>query len=292
MQFLIQLIAGIILSSLIGFLAYRRGSLSRGGVAGAIIVGTSIFCFGGVSWGLTLIAFFVTSTLLSHYKESIKEKLAEKFDKGHRRDLGQALANGGAGGLIALVYAVWPDPLLLAAFAGAMATVNADTWATELGVLAKKPPRLITTWREAEAGASGAISLPGTLAAAAGALVIGVALVILLRLECVVRLQLLPGLVYFLDPCPFEVAILPAALIGGLAGSLFDSLLGATVQAIYYCPTCQKETEKTLHTCGVSTRLMRGWQWLNNDMVNLISSIVGAAVAAVCLYFASGNIMR
>lgn len=283
MQLPLQFLIGIILSSLIGLLAYRRGSLTRSGVAGAVIVGTSIFGFGGWAWGLTLITFFVTSSLLSHYKESTKETLAEKFDKGHRRDLGQALANGGVGALIALVYAIRPDPLLLAAFAGAMATVNADTWATELGVLARKPPRLITTFREVEPGTSGAISLPGTLASAAGALVIGLALAGSLALE-----STLAGARYIVPLLSFA----GTALIGGLAGSLFDSLLGATVQAIYHCPTCHKETEKTLHTCGASTQLIRGWRWLNNDGVNLISSLVGAAIAAACLYSAYGHIMR
>ncbi|MBN1313461.1 MAG: DUF92 domain-containing protein [Anaerolineae bacterium] len=278
MSFLLQIIVGLILSSLIGFLAYWRGSLTRSGAAGAVIIGTVIFGFGGWAWGLTLIAFFVTSSLLSHYKESTKENLAEKFAKGHRRDLGQALANGGAGALIAVLYAVRPDPLLAAAFAGAMATVNADTWATELGVLARKPPRLITSGRPAEVGTSGAVSVPGMLASVAGASTIGIALVILLRLECVVRWSPMYAL---LNPCPFELALLPGALIGGLIGSLFDSLLGATVQAIYYCPTCKKETEKTRHSCGTLTQQMRGWQWLNNDMVNFISSLVGALVGAV-----------
>ena len=38
----------------------------------------------------------------------------------------------------------------------------------------------------------------------------------------------------------------------GLLGALFDSLLGATVQAIYYCPACEKETERHLiHLCNV-----------------------------------------
>jgi uncharacterized membrane protein len=72
-----------------------------------------------------------------------------------------------------------------------------------------------------------------------------------------------------------------AAGTGGVLGSMFDSLLGATIQAIYSCPTCEKETEKELHTCGTPTQLLRGWRWLNNDWVNFISSVVGALAAAL-----------
>jgi len=56
-------------------------------------------------------------------------------------------------------------------------------------------------------------------------------------------------------------------------------LLGASVQAIYFCPTCAKETEKQLHGCGTPTRHVRGWRWLSNDMVNFVSSLLGALVA-------------
>ncbi len=70
----------------------------------------------------------------------------------------------------------------------------------------------------------------------------------------------------------------------GLAGSLFDSFLGATVQAMYYCPTDKKETEKhPLHTCGTETVHIRGWEWLNNDWVNFACSAFGV-VDSVPIY--------
>ena len=67
--------------------------------------------------------------------------------------------------------------------------------------------------------------------------------------------------------------------LGGLFGSLFDSLMGATVQQIYYCDTCQKDTERKIHRCGTVTRPHHGWAWLNNDLVNLISSFGGGLVS-------------
>ncbi len=70
MEYLDNLLFGLILSSIIAVLAYRRGSLDASGALGAVIVGTLIFGFGGWVWGLTLITFFVSSSALSHYNES------------------------------------------------------------------------------------------------------------------------------------------------------------------------------------------------------------------------------
>ncbi|MCD6552807.1 MAG: DUF92 domain-containing protein [Anaerolineae bacterium] len=267
-----RILGGLLISGLIGWAGYRKESLSASGVLGAIVIGTLIFGLGGWVWGLVLIAFFVSSSFLSHYRQADKEGLAEKFAKGHRRDLGQALANGGWGAVLAVLYTFLPNQLFWAAFVGTMAAVNADTWATELGVLNPTPPRLITTGQRVPVGSSGGISILGTLAALGGGLFIGV---VALALGGVASLwQHLP--LHWTD-----LWLIPVAIVGGLAGSFFDSLLGATAQAIYYCDACQKETERTIHRCGTQTRQIRGWHWLDNDRVNLLSSVVGGLAAAL-----------
>lgn len=263
---LTQILLGLLFSAVIGGAAYWRRSLSASGWLGAVLVGTLTFGFGGWPWGLTLIAFFITSSALSHYKEAQKERrAAEKFAKGGRRDLGQTLANGGLGALCAVAYALLGQPVaLLAAFAGLMATVTADTWATELGVLSPHRPRLITTGRPVEPGTSGGVTLFGTGAAAAGALLIGL---------------VLAGLLYAGRPdlAP-QLWVVLAALLGGIGGALIDSLLGATVQAIYAYPD-GRETERAHSRDGQPNRFLRGWPWLTNDLVNLVSSLAGAAIA-------------
>ncbi len=268
---LFELAGGLALSLVIGVIGYRGGALSGSGVVGALITGTLILGLGGWEWGVMLVAFFVSSSVLSFYHARDKQELAEKFAKGHQRDLGQALANGGLAALLAVLSKLFPLPgggregIWFVACAGAMAAVNADTWATELGVLSPRSPRLITTGRRVEVGASGGITWLGTVASLGGALFIG----------------LLGGLGALVLRQGWDAAgaLLLAAAVGGLAGSLGDSLLGASVQAIYWCDACEKETERKVHRCGTETRLLRGWRWLGNDMVNFIASAVGALVA-------------
>ena len=278
----------------IGYFGFRRRALSESGVLGAIIIGTTIFGFGGWAWGTLLVVFFVSSSALSHFKESLKASLAEKFSKGHERDLAQALANGGAGALIALCSVIWPDPILgprpilWAAFVGALATVNADTWATELGVLSKAKPRLVTNGHPVEVGTSGAITLVGTLAALIGSTLIAILGAVVAGQWALERAFQFMQRYPLFDPCQPACLIqfgffpvLYAGTVSGLLGSLFDSFLGATVQAMYFCDRCGKETERyPTHTCGNRTRQLRGWRWLDNDWVNFLSSVVGAAVAA------------
>lgn len=265
---LLNILIGFLLAVIIALAAWRAGSLNPQGAIAAALLGAIIFGLGGWGWAILLLGFFISSSALSRLFRKRKMVLDEKFSKGSRRDAGQVLANGGIAGLFVLLHALFPTaswPWL--GFAGALAAANADTWATELGVLSRAAPRLITTGRVVERGTSGGISLAGTAAAAGGALFIAI-----LGVAC------WQGQVFSLAPHP--IAWLAGVTLAGLLGSLADSLLGATVQAIYWCPGCQKETERSpLHTCGAPTRLLRGWPWLDNDWVNGVCTVVGGVVA-------------
>ncbi|NUQ85622.1 MAG: DUF92 domain-containing protein [Anaerolineales bacterium] len=260
-----QLLIGLILATLIAYLAYRARSLNRSGAIAATAVGTIVFGLGGLQWAVLLLTFFVTSSALSRMFKKRKQGLDEKFSKGHERDAGQVFGNGGLATAFVLVHALYPESSIgWVGFAAALAAVNADTWATELGVLNPTPPRMITNLgKRVEKGTSGGISLFGTLASLLGAGIIA-----------------LPAAL-FTD----NWFLFPLISFAGLAGSLFDSLLGATVQAMYYCPADKKETEKhPLHTCGTETVHIRGWMWLDNDWVNFACGVTGVAAALILTY--------
>ena len=257
-----QLLTGLALGVFIALVAWRLKTLSRSGAYAAAISGGLIFGLGGWPWAVLLLTFFISSSALSRAFARHKASLSEKFSKGSQRDWGQVLANGGLGAGLAVVHAFLPEqtwPWI--AFAGAMAAVNADTWATELGVLNSSLPRLLSTGQPVERGSSGAISLLGSLAALAGA-------------------GLVALLAYLFSPATGFVALWVGITLGGAGGAFFDSWLGATVQAIYWCPNCKKATERhPRHLCGAQTTQIRGWSWLDNDWVNFGASLAGALLA-------------
>lgn len=259
-----QIFLGISLSIIISLLAWHFKSLNKNGAWAAFFLGCLIFGLGGISWAALLLTFFISSSALSRLFVTRKTNLNEKFSKGSQRDWGQVLANGGLGASLIIFQTIFSQMhWLWIAYIGAMAAVNADTWATELGVFSKTSPRLITNGKVVERGTSGGITLFGYLAAAAGALLI--------------TLVALPFSANFSSPL-----IIIAGVSGGLIGSSLDSILGATIQAIYYCPKCQKETERhPLHTCGALTHLQHGLAWMNNDWVNFFCALSGALFSSL-----------
>jgi uncharacterized membrane protein len=60
-----------------------------------------------------------------------------------------------------------------------------------------------------------------------------------------------------------------------------DSILGATVQGIYWCEACAAETEQPIHRCGREATLTRGNRWVTNDLVNFAGAGIGAAIGAM-----------
>jgi uncharacterized protein (TIGR00297 family) len=251
----VSLSLGLLGGCLIGWLAFRAGALSISGAGAAAIVGALVYGFAGLGPSLILILFFLSSSLLTSFKAMRKRALRLGFAKGGRRDIGQVLANGGVATACIVVYGLNDSPLAFSGFIGALAVAAADTWGTEIGVLSMGEPRSLLTGKSVPKGTSGGVSLLGTLATLLGGLFLGI----------------LGALVVG------EWRLILIGMLAGVLGATFDSLLGATWQVMYFCPRCESATEShPMHHCGSVTTYARGWRWLNNDGVNLISTVVGA----------------
>ncbi|MDQ6670705.1 MAG: DUF92 domain-containing protein [Chloroflexota bacterium] len=235
--------------------AYRRRALTLDGAVGAALVGCIVFARGGLPAAGALLAFFSSSTTLSRAGQRRKQGSSPAQAKGAQRDVWQVLANGGFATLSIMLGRRQGG----GAFLGALSAAGADTWATELGMLAHRQPRMITTLRKVEPGTSGGVTPEGLAASLAGALAVGLAWSSLDR--------------------RWQAA--PLAAVAGVCGSLIDSILGATIQALYRCPACDALTEQPRHRqCGRPADLVRGKAWVTNDTVNALSTLTGAAVGA------------
>jgi uncharacterized protein (TIGR00297 family) len=217
----------------------------------------------GLGWAVLLVTLFITANVLSRYRHSVKEaRLGGVVEKGGERDAWQVAANGGTFTALAIASLVHPSSIWLPLGAGAIAAATADTWATEIGTLATHPPRLITTGKVVPTGTSGAVTWIGTFAGLMGAIFIAV-------------VALIVG---------WGATAAWAAVAGGIAGSLVDSLVGATTQRRRWCDVCDKPTERLVHSCGTKTHPHGGIGWVDNDVVNAISSLTGAVVGSLWLW--------
>lgn len=249
---------GCLLASVIALVAWRARSLTRGGALAAIAAGTSAVA-AGWDWGILLVLYFVSSSALSRFRQRAKDAVAGgRVEKLGGRDGVQVFANGGVFMLSAIAYTREPQLLWQLAGVGALAASAADTWATEIGVLSKSRPRSILTLQPVDAGVSGGVSPGGTLAALAAAGMMALVAALL----------------------GWPAAAAGAALVGGVAGCMLDSLLGASLQSRRHCDRCGEATEQRVHRCGSPTRQVGGLAALNNDGVNLLAT-VGGAVAGV-----------
>lgn len=253
----LQLILGTVFSAIISILAYRFKFLTSDGAAAAFLLGAIIFGTGGIGFALPLLFFFLSSSLLSRYKSKTKSKYKDIFEKTEARDKNQVLANGVIAGMLAFIYFLFPAPSVYYAYLACLATVNADTWGTEIGILSKVEPISLKTFRKVSPGSSGGISLMGTVSSFSGSFLL-------------VLIGFLPGI----SPVPFNLELFSIIVIAGFSGSFIDSLLGAFLQAQYFCPICNKSTERKTH-CNFDTKRVSGISWLNNDWVNFLSSISG-----------------
>ena len=254
---LVRLFSGLAVAIAIAALARRARALSTSGAVAAALVGTAAVA-AGWDWGALLVAFFVASSLLSRVRREQKTASADGIvGKSDERDAVQVLANGAVFALAAAAFVAAPGPAWQAVGAGALAAAAADTWATEIGMLSPRPPRSIVTLHLVPPGTSGGVTLLGFLGGALGAAFIEMAALLL--------------------QWPQDVVV--AVLVGGLAVTLADSLLGALVQQRRWCDACDRATERPVHRCGARTRIVGGIGWLDNDGVNAACTVVGAAVA-------------
>ena len=253
---------GMGMSLLIALVSWRARFLTPSGSVGAFLLGTLVFGMGSWAFTVPMLTFFILSSLVSKAGKRKKAALVNVFEKSGERDIWQVLANGGIPGLLVMLWGFSPLGLWYNMYIAALAAVMADTWGTEIGVLARQKPISVLTLKPVPMGTSGGITLMGTLGGMLGAAIL---------IASTVWSQ---GRNASLQITGSGFLIL---LLAAVFASFVDSLLGATVQVRYKCGSCGKITEKKIH-CGVPAKQDRGYRWINNDLVNVLCAVSGALV--------------
>ncbi|MEM3741250.1 MAG: DUF92 domain-containing protein [archaeon] len=182
------------------FFAYLTKALDVKGCLTGAIMGLILLAFQDFRWLLTLLIFFTIGVAATMYGKKTKRKMGY-FQK--TRTFENVVSNGGVAILFSTI-----GPVGLFGFVGSLAAATSDTLSSEIGVLSKKEPFLITNFKRVRAGTDGAISFLGTAASVLGAILFGIICMFI-----------------FSEPILLSVSILC-----GIFGSLIDSVVGATLE--------------------------------------------------------------
>lgn len=152
------------------------------------------------------------------------------------------------------------------------------SYATQLGILAKRPPRLILPpFRIVPPGTNGGLSLQGTLGSALGGTFIG--------LVAGTIAVLFDNPACTLQGTTLVLQTVVLGTLGGFAGSAIDSFLGATLQRTWYNRASKQVLLGRLpgnadRSAQSEWQVVTGYDVLSNNAVNFISSFTTAVLVA------------
>ncbi|WP_010480137.1 DUF92 domain-containing protein [Thermococcus zilligii] len=202
------LITGILIS-LLGIAAYKSRALDGRGALLSAVLGIVVIHLGGIYTFLALLIFLVLGVLATRHRFEEKVRLGFSSRSEKTRGVGNVLGNGLAALLFLVVEAITRQDIFWAATFSAIATVNGDTLASELGKVYGKRPRLITNFKPVTPGTNGGVSLAGEVFALLGSLVIAP---------------------FALPLTSHRLPMVVAITLGGFIGVNLDSLIGATLE--------------------------------------------------------------
>ena len=263
MELLYQVLFALILATALAGLAYWRDALTTGGLELAWALAVVIGICGGLAGFCALAATLIFALLAGKLSKRVREPLERQLHaRTGPRNAAQIFCNVFVGTAMLLLRAITGRDCFLWAYGGAMAASLADSMASELGVLSKRPPRDILNLRPVQKGLSGGVTPLGLGASLLGAAIIAAICAALWG----------GGYTMFFD-----------VTAAGFFAALCDSILGSAFQAKYRCGVCGALTEKPYH-CGVDGTVERGFRFVDNNVVNFCNNLIGAGAALALFY--------
>lgn len=233
-------VASIVILALAALAAATKTIGASGIVAGVLLA--HVMTWTGTPGPLAVFALFViVGTVSSRFGREKKIRLGVMQAEEGRRNWTHAVANCGPSALVIVLWQIAggsPDVATSTIAAAGLGGMLADTAASEWGTWLGGPPRHILTLRVVKTGTDGAISLAGTIAAAAAS--VAAAVVFCLSEGA---------------PVSHGRIVVLAAFVGNLA----DSVLGATVE-----PMLGRHGGAVVNALAASTSMTVAWAVLGS----------------------------
>lgn len=279
----LRIAIGAFLATALAVRGRRKKSLSSSGAVAAWFVGFTAFA-SGVRFGMTLLTFYLSGTRVTRYRADYKRRIEDGFSAATgNRSAKQVLASSLPAVVLSVMFSIRYVPhflistdspfgsQLLLAFLLFFAACAGDTFSSELGIAApdryRDPVLILAPWRSVPRGTNGGITPFGTLGSIIGGFIMGVS--------------------FFLTGPKISVSqagVILVGTLGGLIGSMLDSILGMLVQSSWLDPKSGKVLKDTppisaqehlQHICGRDL--------LSGESVNVLSAVLTTTFAPVML---------
>lgn len=250
----------ITLSLILAILAFIKKALTKPALILAFCFAIIICYCGNLKTYLILVIVFLGAIITKKIKQHNLYSDQNLIEKSGAKDIYQIIANVSIGAILLLIYYLTNNEIFLISYSCVMAESLADTLASDIGVLSKKAPINIITFKKSTPGLSGNVSTLGFASALLGSTIISI----------------------IFSFSNFKLSIFLIIILSSFLGCLVDSLLGAALQVQYRCQKCQIITEKKYH-CKTPTKYYKGLKIINNDVVNFISNTITMLISILLL---------
>lgn len=229
-------------------------AITYGGSLLAMVMVFTFRYFGGKAGLAYLLLCYFSIFLIGKLKRGPKK---QKNRKAAQRNALQIAVNGSIGTLCVLLYGFTGQQLWFMLSMIAIGGCFIDSVSSDVGQLSSSQPYDLLRRCRVPTGISGGVTVLGTSAALIGSLLI--AAFAFAAAHCSLPASVLIGLFVFLQ-------------------TVLDTLMGGIFQVKYRCKVCGELTEKYTH-CQADVEYASGIRWIDNNMVNMLSSILTTALA-------------
>lgn len=228
---------------------------------GSLFAMLIVFIFGFLG-SIKALIFLLVSYFISFIISFVRKKIIKiNKEKSERRNIKQIFVNGICGSISIIIYNLTNDKLFMILAIICIGGCLIDSISSDIGSLSKTMPIDIIGFKKMKNNVSGGITILGTTSALVAAILLGILAGILFKIK-IIKIFIISLLIF--------------------SQTIIDSILGSTLQVKYKCLACGEIIEEKFH-CQIETKIYKGYKFINNNIVNLVSSIITFVISIFVL---------